>query len=107
MFVVSTQFLENYGAHCEDGRFASSNAYWKFKGGTDYIVSGLDREQDAVAFVAAICMENCLAAKEFPVSWGTYESWRNDLPEGEYGEHLYAQARHVDPRDPSSYRNYR
>jgi len=106
MFVVSTQFLENYGAHCEDGRFASSNAYWKFKGGTDYIVTGLDREQDAVAFVAAICMENSIGAKEFPVSWGSYESWRDDLPEGEYGEHLYAQARHVDPHEPESYRRF-
>ena len=97
LFVVSTQTLENYGAHCEDGRFASSNHYWKFKGGTDYVVSGLEREQDAVAFVAAIVMSNDIGYKEFPVQWQSYEQWRNDLPEGEYGEHLYEQAVHVDP----------
>ena len=38
MFVVITQILENYGAHCEDGLFASGNAYWKFKSGETYLV---------------------------------------------------------------------
>jgi hypothetical protein len=99
LFVISTQTLENYGAHSEDGKFASGNAYWKFKGGTDYIVDGLDREQDAVAFVAALCIENNLGYKEFPVEWKTYEEWRNDLPEGEYGEFLYGNAKHVNPKE--------
>ena len=65
-FVVTTQALENYGAHCESGKFADGKAYWKFKSGTDYLVSGLDRAQDAMAFVAAIGMENCIGWKEFP-----------------------------------------
>ena len=55
-FVVMTQYLENYGAHCEDGKFANGNAYWKFKGGDDYLVEGLERPQDAMAFVASIAM---------------------------------------------------
>ena len=50
-FVISTQYLENYGAHCEDGKFSSGNAYWKMKGGSDYIVSGLTRVQDAIALL--------------------------------------------------------
>ena len=54
MYVISTQTLENYGAHSEDGKHSSGNAYWKFKGGNDYIVSTLDRIQDAAAFVAAL-----------------------------------------------------
>ena len=99
-FVITTQFLENYGAHCEDGKFASGNAYWKMKGGTDYIVSGLDRIQDAVAFVAAIAMENGIGAKEFPVEWKTYAEWERDLPEDtEYREFLLEQAKRVDPRE--------
>ena len=99
-FVITTQFLENYGAHCEDGKFASGNAYWKMKGGTDYIVSGLDRIQDAVAFVAAIVMENGIGAKEFPVEWKTYAEWERDLPEDtEYREFLLEQAKRVDPRE--------
>ena len=50
-YAIHTQHLENYGAHAEDGKFSSGNAYWKMKGGVTYIVSGLDRVQDAVAFV--------------------------------------------------------
>ena len=99
-FVISTQFLENYGAHCEDGRFASGNAYWKMKGGTDYIVSGLDRIQDAVAFVAAKEMHNSIGAKEFPVEWKTYEEWLLTLPEDrDYREFLMEQAVELDPRE--------
>jgi len=97
-FVITTQFLENYGAHCESGKFADGNAYWKMKGGTDYCVSGLDRIQDAVAFVAAKEMHNSIGAKEFPVEWKTYEEWARDLPEDEdYREFLLEQLKHVDP----------
>jgi len=98
-FVITTQFLENYGAHCEDGKFSSGNAYWKMKGGSDYLVTGLDRIQDAVAFVAAIAMQNCLGAKEFPVEWKTEEEWIAGLPDDEeYREFLMEQVRRVDPR---------
>ena len=68
-FFIATQTLENYGAHAADGKFSSGNAYWKMKGGTDYIISGVDRVQDAVAFVAAVSMENGLGYKEFPTHW--------------------------------------
>ena len=98
-FVITTQFLENYGAHSEDGKFSSGNAYWKMKGGTDYCVSGLDRIQDAVAFVAATAMENTLYAKEFPVEWKTYEQWAQELPEDEdYREFLLEQLKQVKPK---------
>jgi hypothetical protein len=93
MFVVSTQFLENYGAHSEDGKFSSGNAYWKMKGGTDYIVSDLDRIQDAVAFVAAKAMQNGIGAKEFPVEWQSYGEWYAKLPgDEEYREFILEQA---------------
>jgi len=99
-FVITTQFLENYGAHCEDGKFSSGNAYWKMKGGSDYCVSGLDRIQDAVAFVAALRIQNSLGCKEFPVEWKTYAEWERDLPEDEdYREFLLEQLQHVDPRE--------
>ena len=65
-FFVTTQTLENYGFHCESGKFADNHAYWKFKNGSDYIITGVDRLQDAVAFVAAITMENGIGYKEFP-----------------------------------------
>ena len=51
--VIQTQFKENYGAHDWDG--PDNNHYWKFKGGSTYIVSDVEREQDAVAFVRRAC----------------------------------------------------
>ena len=97
-FVVTTQFLENYGAHCEDGKFSSGNAYWKMKGGSDFIVTGLERIQDAVAFVAAKCITNNLYAKEFPVEWQDYNEWFAKLPEDEdYKEFLLEQAIEINP----------
>ena len=99
-FVVKTQFLENYGAHCEDGKFSSGNAYWKMKGGSEYLVSGLDRVQDAVAFVAAIAMENSLYAKEFPIEWMTEHEWLDQLPDDEeYREFLLDHLQRVNPKE--------
>ena len=99
-FVITTQFLENYGAHAESGKFRDGMAYWKMKGGTDYIVSGLDRIQDAVAFVAAKCMYNGIGAKEFPVEWKTYEQWFLELPtDEEYRKFLVEQAVRVNPEE--------
>lgn len=74
-YVVTTTGLENYGAHCEDGKFSSGNAYWKFKPGTDYLVEGLDRPQDAMAFIAAIGIENGIGWKEFPSEVVTYDEF--------------------------------
>ena len=99
-FVVHTQFLENYGNHSEDGRFSSGNAYWKFKGGDTYVVDGLDRMQDAVAFVAAISMENGIGAKEFPTHYTTYDEWLAEMADDseDYREYQMESAVHVDPR---------
>ena len=81
MFIVSTQVLENYGAHSEDGKFSSGNHYWKFKVGSEYLVEDLDREQDAMAFVAALCMENGIGWKEFPTEIETVTEWASKLPD--------------------------
>ena len=99
MFVIKKQILENYGAHTEDGKFASGNAYWKFKGGTDYVVTGLDRIQDATAYVAALCMDNGIGYKEFPTEFLTYAEWEEQLADlsDEYREFIMDSARHVDP----------
>ena len=98
-FVIKTQFLENYGAHCEDGKYSSGNAYWKMKGGSEYLVQDLDRVQDAVAFVAALAMENSLYAKEFPVEWMTEQEWVAQLPDdAEYRDFLKEQVLVVSPR---------
>jgi hypothetical protein len=81
MFIVITQTLENYGAHSESGKFADGQNYWKFKGGDTYLVEDLDREQDAVAFVAALVMENGIGYKEYPSAVMTVQEWASDLPD--------------------------
>lgn len=96
-FVITTQALENYGAHCEDGKFSSGNAYWKFKSGTDYLVSGLERPQDAMAFVAAIGMENCIGWKEFPSEVMSLEEYLDGCDD-EYREFKMKYIKRVDPR---------
>ncbi len=100
-YVVSTQCLENYGAHCEDGKFSSGNAYWKMKGGADYIVEGLERIQDAVAFVAALCTQNNISFKEFPVQFRTMQEWEAELAElsTDYQDFLIASAKRVSPQE--------
>ena len=81
MFIVTTQTLENYGAHSESGKFTDGQNYWKFKGGDTYLVEDLDREQDAMAFVAALTMENNLHYKEYPSAIMTVQEWAADLPD--------------------------
>jgi len=89
--VVHTQGIENYGAHCEDGKFSSGNASWKFKGGTTYIVQDVDREQDAVAFVMAAFSENGIGWKEFPCHWSTESDWLEDMADDEQDYQDYKQ----------------
>ena len=102
-YVVTTQYLENYGAHCEDGKYPN-NHRWKFKGGTDYIVTGFDRMPDAVAYVQALCAKhgNSLGVKEFPRSWYTHDEWLEDvvaeLGDEEYRNFTLDSAQRVDPR---------
>ena len=97
-FVVTTQALENYGAHCESGKFADGKAYWKFKSGTDYLVSGLDRAQDAMAFVAAIGMENCIGWKEFPSEVMSLDEYLDGCDE-EYRDFKMKYIKRVSPQE--------
>ena len=104
-FVVITQALENYGAHCEDGKFETGNAYWKFKGGTDYIVEGLDRGQDAMAFVAAIGMNNYIGWKEFPSEVITFDKFCEDFDmDDEFSkEHFEFKMKYMKVVNPATY----
>lgn len=80
VYVISTQYLENYGAHTGNGSFKAGEHYWKFKGGSDYIVTGFDRIQDAVAFIAwKYCAVSDDGGKEFPTKWYTYEEWLDEI----------------------------
>lgn len=55
-FLITTQYIENYGAHCESGKFSDGSACWKFKNGQQYVVSyttTFGREANAVAFMTS------------------------------------------------------
>jgi len=92
-FVISTQYLENY--NCDNP--GEGDDYFKFKGGSDYVVSGFDRIQDATVFVLDTKCFNNDMCKEFPASWHTYDEWLANLPEDpEYREFLIDSARTVD-----------
>ena len=98
-YVVKTQTLENYGAHDTDGKFSSGNAYWKFKGGTDYIVSDVERPADAMAYVMAAHSHNCISMKSIPTEVMTLDEWEKELCsiEGDYAAFLREQAVRVSP----------
>jgi hypothetical protein len=107
MFIVTTQTLENYGAHADSGKFADGNAYWKFKGGDNYLVEDLDRASDAMAFVAALVMDNGIGFKEFPSAVMTVQEWADDLPDdgGEpqsCRDYYLSQVKRVSPNTGSS-----
>ena len=98
VFVVETQGLENYGAHQGTGKFRDGEYYWKFKSGTTYLVHNLDRLQDAVAFVAALCMENGIGWKEYPAEAMTLTEWENQFDgDLEYKEFKLKYAKRVQP----------
>ena len=103
-FIVATQGLENYGAHQGSGKFRDGSAYWKFKSGTEYLVTGLDRPQDAMAFVAAIGIENGIGWKEFPIEVQTMDEWEaqwdmNDEFDVEHREFKLSIMTKADPRE--------
>ena len=98
-FAIHTQTLENYGAHSESGKYADGNAYWKFKSGTTYIVSDVDRIQDAAAFVMAAFGENGIGWKEFPCHYETEEEWLAGMADDDedYQQFQKETARRVSP----------
>ena len=101
-YVVKTQVLENYGSHCESGKYADGNHQWKFKFGDDYIVSDLNSPADALAFVAAITISNTIDYKEFPTTVTTYDEWLAELDNLEckqYSDHILESAIKVSPND--------
>ena len=62
---VTTQYMENYGAHDGSGKFKDGKDFWKFKGGSIYVVTGAGSLSNAVAFIASIATVNTIFCKEF------------------------------------------
>ena len=109
MFIVTTQTLENYGSHADSGKFADGHSYWKFKGGDTYLVEDLDRAQDALAFVAALVLENNISFKEYPSEIMTVQEWADNLPDDadfdqSTREYYLSQVKRVSPNTGSRVR---
>jgi hypothetical protein len=101
-YIVSTQLIENYGSHAEEGSFKSGTNSWKMKGGSDYLVEDLSREADALAFVMAAFGSNDLYYKEYPVGVRPLEDWvdeqRVNLDDGWSKDYLLGQLKFVSPK---------
>jgi len=101
-YIVSTQLIENYGSHAEEGSFKSGTNSWKMKGGSDYLVEDLGREADALAFVMAAFGSNDLYYKEYPVGVRPLEDWvdeqRINLDDGWSKDYLLSQLKFVSPK---------
>jgi len=68
---IQTQIQENYGAHDWDGQ-GQVPQYWKFKGGSDYFVKGINNDTEATMAVMSLraqIEENNEYFKEIIIGW--------------------------------------
>jgi hypothetical protein len=73
MFVIRTQFMENYGAHDWDGEGACPQR-WKYKGGSEYKITGVDATADPEDYINLANVEfSSEGAREYIVNY-TFES---------------------------------
>ena len=68
--LITTQTLENYGAHDWDGKGACPQ-YWKAKGGSDYVVLdvNINRAAETVAAVRSQIENDCEYFREYIIGW--------------------------------------
>ena len=82
MLVIQTQYCENYGAHDWDGVGACPQ-YWKFKGGSQYKITGVPEGVDAeevVDMVRSDIEHKSDYAEEYIVGWTTeQDDWLSDF----------------------------
>lgn len=80
ILVISTQVMENYGAHSWDGE-GECPQYWKAKGGHEYKVLDIDvnRAKEIFEQVVDRCTEDNDYYHEYVIDWSVesddYLSW--------------------------------
>ena len=72
--LIQTQYKENYAAHNEDYVHGVSESYWKFKGGSSYLITDIDfinteYLEALVAETAIIHSYENEAAMEYILDW--------------------------------------
>ena len=105
--VISTQFKENYGAHDWNGT-GECPQYWKFKGGSEYIIDGIEQHiklddmfgkkcemvVDSISWKIEYSSEY---AEEFIIGWSIEED--DYMSEFEKSQLEYdGEIRHAEPR---------
>ena len=93
--VIRTQYMENYGAHDWDGK-GTCPQYWKFKGGSEYMITGVNPNQDFETIVEIANVEfSDIGAREYIISWSVEpDTYMSDFEKSqlEYdGEICYAE----------------
>ena len=86
--IIQTQYKENYAAHNEDYVHGVSESYWKFKGGSTYLITDVDFLNteyltDLVKQTAFIHSYENEAAMEYVLEWELIDE--NDI--GKHIEH--------------------
>ena len=77
--VINTQYRENYAAHNEDFVEGVSQDYWKFKGGTTFIVEGLTSvminkiAQNGIPELTKLVSYSNSASEEYIIDWSIEE----------------------------------
>jgi len=73
MFVIRTQFMENYGAHDWDGK-GECPQHWKYKGGSEYKITGVDPTADPQDYINLANVEfSCEGAREYILGYSFEE----------------------------------
>ena len=95
MLVISTQYMENYGAHDWDGK-GECPQYWKMKGGSEYKVLDIPLNIDYNEIVNAAGVEtNTDYCREYIIGWSVEsDDYLSDFEKSqlEYdGEIVYAE----------------
>lgn len=95
--VIRTQYMENYGAHDWDGT-GTCPQHWKMKGGSEYMVTGVNSNQDFETIVEIANVEfSDIGAREYIVGWSVEpDSYMSDFEKSqlEYdGAICYAEPR--------------
>ena len=72
--VINTQYRENYAAHDEGYEHGVSEAYWKFKGGTTYVLPHFTGcEYEVMKSIKPLIEYSNPASEEYIIDWEIVE----------------------------------
>ena len=84
MFVIRTQFMENYGAHDWDGK-GECPQHWKMKGGSEYKITGADPTADPEDYISIAGVEfSSEGAREYIINYSfEQDSYLSDFEQSQ------------------------